>query len=336
MTVSRLVSCDAIGSAPTAARLMIAMLAGTVIFLVPASTVDGSDGETTSGSTVDVADCAVHFAAEVKIPAMESGRVAQVFVQTNAAVAAGTELARLDDRTLVIQRRAAVLRLNSARTEAIDDVERRYAETALAEAQAELDMNRSIQNDVRGAVPLTQMRRLRLAVERAELEVALATKRRQRADIEVQLREADLAVIDDQIANLRLVSPIDGIVLEFARSANEWIDKGQPIATIARIDRVHVHALVDGRMISPAVCTGLPVSVHWTDPRTGQSHSLRGKVLSVDPEMLPGHRFRLHAEIVNRMDPPSTGQWQLRPGAEVRMKVYVPTSLANRTATRFQ
>ena len=257
-------------------------------------------------------------------------------VKPNDTVIAGTQIARLDEQTLLIHRRAALLRLNSARNESVDDVELRYAETARAEAEAELEMNRSIQNDVRGAVPMTQMRRLRLAVDRGELEVALATKRRKQAEIEVQLREADLSVIDDQMENLRISSPIDGVVLEVARSENEWIDKGMPIVTVARMDRLHVHALVDGRQIAPSLCHGLPVSVHWIDPTSGDPKSLRGKVLSVDPEMLPGDRFRLHAEVINRADERNAKQWQLKPGADVQMKVYANTSMADRLPMRFK
>tara|TARA_R110002049_G_scaffold4601_5_gene32121 strand:+ start:175675 stop:176637 length:963 start_codon:yes stop_codon:yes gene_type:complete len=285
---------------------------------------------------IEVYDCVVRFSQQVDLPAMESGRVAEVLVKPNDTVEQGTRIARLDDRTLVIRRRAALLRANNARNDAIDDVELRYAETALAEAEAELDTNRSIQNDVRGAIALTQLRRLRLAVDRGKLEVALAKKRRKQAEIEVQLREADLSVIDDQIENLAVDSPINGVVLDVAQSPGEWIDRGQPIATVARMDRLHVHALVDGRQIAPALCTGLPVSVHWVDASTGQSKSLRGKVLSVDPETLPGDRFRLHAEVLNRADERDATQWQLKPGTDVRMKVYASRRIASLNPARTQ
>ncbi len=108
-----------------------------------------------------------------------------------------------------------------------------------------LETSRSIQNDVRGAVPLSQVRKLKLAVERGELEVAQAKKRGKRAEVEVDLREADLSVIDDQLRHLHVESPISGVVLEVNRSAGEWIEKGDPIATIGRIDRLHVHALLN-------------------------------------------------------------------------------------------
>lgn len=307
-----------------------------LVVFVSLLVLDCCDAADRNENTIEVHDCVVRFSEAIKLPAMESGRVEEVIVKPNDLVTAGTAIARLDDRTLQIRRRAALLRLNSSRNDAVDDVELRYAETARDEAEAELETNRSIQNDVRGAVPMTQMRRLRLAVERGELEVALANKRRKQAELEVLLREADLAVIDDQLENLKVISPIDGVVLDVVRSESEWIDKGVPIATVARMDRLHIHALVDGRQISPALCPGLPISVHWDDPSSGESKSLRGKVLSVDPEILPGERFRLHAEILNRPDERNPQQWQLKPGADVRMVVYANTSVADRQPMRFK
>jgi hypothetical protein len=100
---------------------------------------------------------------------------------------------------------------------------------------------------------------------------------------------------------------------------------------------LHIHAILDSKSLAPQQCAGLPVNVHWTDPSTGESHSLRGKVLSVDPHVMPGGQYRLHAEVTNELV--STNQsskaksWKLSPGAEVRMKVHAPAAIANRNRT---
>lgn len=287
-----------------------------------------------SGAGIEVRDCIVRFADEIEVPALESGRVAEVSVKQNETIERENPIARLDDGSLIIRRRAALLRLDSARRESQDDIELRYAKTALAEAQAEFDTSRSIHNDVSGAVPFSQLRKLRLAVERGDLEVARAEKRRKQAAVEVDLREADLAALDEQLRNLQIESPLSGVVLDVQRSVGEWIEKGQPVATIARIDRLQVHALVSSEQIAPHLCRSLPVSVHWEDPGTGAERSLRGRVLSVDPQMLPGSRFRLHAEIVNETIGKDQSEWQLKPGADVRMRVYARVSTARKSPLR--
>ena len=88
-------------------------------------------------STIEVTDCVVRFAEEVHVPSVESGRVAAVNVKLNEPIDNNAIIARLDDRTLKIRHRASTLRLDHARRTAMDDVELRYAETALAEAEAE-------------------------------------------------------------------------------------------------------------------------------------------------------------------------------------------------------
>ncbi len=279
-------------------------------------------------STIEVTDCVVRFAEEVHVPSVESGRVAAVNVKLNEPIDNNVIIARLDDRSLKIRHRASTLRLDHARRTAMDDVELRYAETALAEAEAELDSNRSIQKDVSGAIPLSHLRRLRLAVERGELEVALAKKRRVEAQVEVEMREADVAMLDDQLRNLEITSPLAGTVLEISRSPGEWIEKGEAIATVARVDRLHVHALVRQEMLPLGQCKGLPISVHWIDSHSGLEKSLRGSVLSLDPQVLAGARYRLHAEVINRRDETDPSRWQLVPGTEVRMKVFVNQPVA--------
>ncbi len=292
--------------------------------------------QTPTSQGIEAEDAFVSFGETVEVPAMETGRVAAIDVAQNDSVNAGAPIARLDDRSLLIRRRAALLRVNSARAESTDEIELRYAELALAEAEAELETSRAIQNDVLGAVPHSQVRKLKLAVERGQLEVAQAKKRRSRAGVELELREADLAVIDDQLRNLHVESPIDGIVVKVSRSAGEWVAKGETIATVGRLDRLHVHALLRRDQIPPAVCRGLPVSVLWLDRSTQSERSLRGKVLSVDPQMLPGGQFAVHAEIRNRAHGHEIPQWVLLPGTEVRMKVFPSAATAHQRGPLIQ
>ncbi|MCG8653099.1 MAG: hypothetical protein MI861_24885, partial [Pirellulales bacterium] len=68
------------------------------------------------------------------------------------------------------------------------------------------------------------------------------------------------------------------------------------------------------------------------DPVDGKPRSLRGKVLSVDPQVLQEGRFRLHAEIINQPSLRDETQWQLRPGVEVQMKVFVTAAVAQRNS----
>ncbi|MBB3208748.1 multidrug resistance efflux pump [Rhodopirellula rubra] len=305
-------------------------------------------------AVVVVRDVVVEFAGKVDVPARQSGPVAELNARQNQWVTKGQTIAKLDDTALVIRRRAAALRYESARLMLNDYVEIQYAETALAEAQAELDDGQAASDRVSGAVARNQLRRMKLATERAELELARAQKQRRQDEIDMQLRAADLAMIDHELKQLECNSPIDGIVLNVHRELGEWTHAGEPLFTIADAGVLHLHALVAADQLDPARCVGLPVTVQWssdsertisrrgtegaaTQPRSQNSNSqnqnfLRGQVISVDPTRLPGNRFRLHAEVENRRQVVSQDKqndsgrvadgWQLSPGMDVTMQIH--------------
>ncbi len=281
-------------------------------------------GPVDESQAIQVQECVVRFAEELNVPSTESGLIAELSVGTGDAIQWGDPIARLDDRALRIRSRAATLRLNSAMQQSGDDLEIRYAETALAEAQAEWEASRSIYKDAAGAVPLTTIRRLKLSVERADLEVARAKKAADLAKTEVDLRAADLSVIDDTLRRLQLQSPLAGVVLQVFRQRGEWITAGEPVARVARLDRLDVHALLSEDQLAPQACRDRAVAVCWTDPVTNVEHRLRGRVTAVQPQRLPGARYRIQASVANeRSEDGNDGKdWKLHPGTEVRMFVY--------------
>jgi len=288
---------------------------------------------------LEVRDVVVDFARQIDVPARRSGTVAQLTVRQNDAVQAGQVLAKLDESSLMIRRRSAILQLESARLVLADDLELKFAQTALEEAEAELEDSRSVHDTVRGAVPLNQLRRMRLAVQRGELEVARVEKQRRQAEIDQQLRIADLAVIDDELSRLESVSPIDGIVIAVHREIGEWVQAGEPMLTVATIGKLRLRALVDARLLDTSQCVGLPVTVHWQSSGKTRGGSLRGQIVSVDPGRLPGNRVRFHVEVTNRRQVRTTangakaGPWMLLPGMDVKLRIdQSPAQIALRSA----
>jgi multidrug efflux pump subunit AcrA (membrane-fusion protein) len=321
---------------------MQSMLCWIVLLSLVTTTIDAAeplDHEGVKTNVVEVRDVVVDFSQQVDVPALQSGAVVESTVQPNQFVRRNDVLGRLDSQALTIRRRAASLRYESAKLITSDDLELRFAETSLAEAEAELDASNATDQKFNGAVSSNQLRRMRLAVERARLEVARTKKEIRQAEIETQLAAADLALIDEELAQLDCISPIDGVVLSVHREPGEWIAKGQPWVTVASAGELTLHALVDADELSPATCVGLDVSVHWGSEADGTAKMLAGKITSVDPTRLPGNRFRLHAEVQNRRQthdgsvPPRTAivpgsghsvdqHWQLLPGAQVTLRIY--------------
>ncbi|QDT03294.1 putative efflux pump membrane fusion protein [Rubripirellula lacrimiformis] len=279
---------------------------------------------------VQVDDSVVRFASEVDVPALESGPLAEIFVRQNDSIEADSPIARLHSHSLQIERRSAKARYDSAERDAANQIDIQRAEKALEYAVAELETKTSMQNEFRGAVARAEIRKLRLGVELQKLEVRQAELDQGKALTNQALFGAELSLLDNQLENMEAQSPISGVVLDVAKSVGEWVNKGETIATVGRMDRLHIHAFVNSRQLAPALCKGLPVSVTWKDDVDGREVSLRGTVLSVDPQSFSGGRFRLHAEIANVQRGDNHGQWLLRPGTDVQMTVYPSVSVSRR------
>ncbi|QEG39447.1 HlyD family secretion protein [Roseimaritima ulvae] len=266
---------------------------------------------------VQVDDCVIRYSEEIDVPAAESGILENVLIEPNHEVEADQPLAMHNTDQLLLQRRIAELQKKAADEKLADDLELQYARTALEEAQAELESNRSIYETSGGAVPFSMLRKLRLAVKRAELEVEREKKQRRLAQVEIDLRAADLQMLQQQAERLVIKSPLPGVVLEVYRHTGEWVTAGDPVARIARLDRLHAHCLLTADRLPPRLCKGQAVTARWTEQ--GVERSLRGRVMSVDTEMLANGSYRLHAELQNVLD---GDHWRLLPGTEVIMTVH--------------
>lgn len=271
----------------------------------------------------------VTFQKTVAVPAQSSGIIARVTVQPNQMIRQGQTLAQMDAQTLTLQRKAALLRYQSASMALEDNVELRFAETAWEEAKAELEASRSTSDRVSGAVPANQLRRMRLAVERGELEVSRAKKLRREADIQLQIKAAELAAIDQKIAELQCISPIEGLVLSLHKAEGEWAAVGEKVVTVGSIGRLRVNALANLSEVMPETLQRSAVSVHWMDK--GQTFVLHGRITSIDPIRLPGNRIRIQADVQNRLRRPPAEEaqaldWLLWPGTEVELQLHPTVS----------
>lgn len=311
----------------------IALATGAVVARGAEAPGAGSPPAAAAVTQVEVEQCVVRYAEEVAVPALDSGPLVEVAVKQNQEVQSGQLVARLADDSLGIRRRAAELRRKIAQQRLADNLEGDFAETAYQEAVEELESNRRVYDASSGAVPLTTLRRLRLAVERANLERERVKKLRREAEIELEVQTAELELIDDHLRRLRVQSPMTGVVLSVEHQVGEWVAVGDPVARVARMDRLHVQALLSESQLLPRLAQDAPVTVRWREGEV--EHVLRGRVTSVDPQMLSGGRYRLHATVENRL---VQGSWLLWPGREVAMTVHpvatgVTTHAARRTSS---
>ncbi|HEY1068118.1 MAG TPA: HlyD family efflux transporter periplasmic adaptor subunit, partial [Pirellulales bacterium] len=100
----------------------------------------------------------------------------------------------------------------------------------------------------------------------------------------------------------------------------EWVNPGDPVVRILRIDRLRVEALLNARDFGPEIAGSL-VTLDVTMPG-GKREQFPGKLVFVHPEIEPvTGNFRVWAEVENR-------QLMLRPGLIANMTIHLSDAAA--------
>ncbi len=266
---------------------------------------------------IQISECNVTFAEKVDVPALDSGPITKIGIEENQAIAADQLVAELDSSVLQNQRIAAEAKRAQLAAKLADKSEMRYAETVHAEAVRTYESYKRQIDRTPGSISQNDLAESRLGVERAQLEIDRLA--RQYADISVSIgiQDLELKQFDLQLEKLHVRSPLSGVVLKRFRSLGEWVDKGDPIATIARMDQLKVSAFVSERLLSPRRAVGVPVDVIWNEGDV--KRTLRGRITSVEPQMFSDSTYRINVMIENHQ---VVGGWKLTPGRSVTMVIY--------------
>lgn len=278
--------------------------------------------------------CDVQFAEFVDVPSLDAGQLTRVEIEEGHQVKADQVIAELDSTLLASQRIAAEAKRAQIATKLEDQTELRYAEIVLQEAVNALESDERQSKRTPGSITSDAITRSRLAVERANLEQERVKRQKQDLATTLRLQELEIGILDLQLAKLRARSSLTGVVLTRYRNRGEWVDKGEPIAKIARMDQLRVSAYMAEADLSPRKAVGTPVAVQWHEGKATSGHgteasgpyTLRGKIVSIDPQMMSDQTYRINVMIENRQ---VEGGWLLLPGRSVTMTVFTSPEEAN-------
>ncbi|MBW3596811.1 MAG: HlyD family efflux transporter periplasmic adaptor subunit [Planctomycetes bacterium] len=255
---------------------------------------------------------------EADIPAENPGVLRLIGAKEGDTIQEGAPVAEIDDREALAKLRAAQADLAAAEEEAKSDVRVRAAQAAHRVAEAELAQARATRARAPNSVTDTEVRRLELSAERYELETEVAQKDLLVAQI---TKEAKQALVDQArlaVDKLKILSPLDGMVVQVYKNRGEWVAPGDPIARVVRMDRLRVQGDVNASVYSPQELADKPVTVQVELSR-GRTVKLEGKVTFVSP-IVEGKNFQVWAEVDNREE---NGFWLLRPGLAADMAIHL-------------
>jgi multidrug efflux pump subunit AcrA (membrane-fusion protein) len=333
-------------------------------------------------SLIPVQSALTRVLEEAEVPAREAGVLAKFDIREGDRVTAGQVIGQLDDEDaqlalaratlelaiaakqveslLPIRMAGALLleaeqdgkqvklthRIASRRSE--NDVSIRHAKKSRDAAQADLDRALAARKEFAKSVSQTEIDRLRLIVEKNELEIEKAEFEKELSELQKQIEDSTIMEQDQTIERLKLSvdqarlqnevdgltrdlksrlvdqaklhvqrrqvrSPIDGVVVEVFRRRGEWLEPGQRVLRIVRLDRLRVEGFVDAKKVRGELRDAVVrVEVELAD---GIKSKVKGKIVFVSPEVDPvNEQVRVWAEVDNP-------NFELRPGLRAEMVI---------------
>ncbi|MEZ6127226.1 MAG: HlyD family efflux transporter periplasmic adaptor subunit [Planctomycetaceae bacterium] len=148
------------------------------------------------------------------------------------------------------------------------------------------------------------------AAKRLALELTDAKTEHAVAGLTVERMQKAVEVAREKLARRRITSPLTGIVVEKLKHTGEWVEAGEPVLRVIRLDRLLVEGYVEANLVDQSD-RGHRVEVR-AETRQG-TVTVEGRVVFVSPEIDSVNRqVQVRAEIEN-------GRLLLRPGQPVDM-----------------
>jgi multidrug resistance efflux pump len=275
----------------------------------------------------DIGDATVQFIAEIEVPALSSGQLAIVNARAYQVIDANAIIAELDPTTLKERLHVAEMRRQLLANKLQSNLAEKIADATLREAKYRYESNSNISISSPGTVSKMELNRSQVAYQLAELELQQVNERKEDFGLELSIQTAEVAAVERLIDQLRVANPVDGVVLKVEREAGEWVNAGETVATVARMDRLQIPILISETQLLQRYAKGTSVAVHWDE--NGTQHSLRGRIDSVDPQFRSKNEYRVFVEVENRRLPEG---WLLAPGRRVTVTVYPSSARAANTS----
>ena len=242
-----------------------------------------------STAAVPVQSVVLKLLDEADAPAQRPGVVVSIHAKEGDAVSKGQVLAELDPREAELAVKAARLELNIAAERAGNDIQVRYAAKAHETAAAELRRSEDSNATFKGTVSKSQLDVERLEVQKTLLEHEQAQHNQQLSNMEVNLKQAALDAAQLERLQRKIVSPLDGVIVEAPAKLGEWLEPGQLAFRMVNVRRLKAEGFVTAQE-ARRLTVGAPAELE-SAPGRDAIHRTRGLHQPRDqPGQQPGAR----------------------------------------------
>ncbi len=231
------------------------------------------------------------------------GLVEKILVEKGRQVVRGTPLVELDARDARADLAAAQSRIAQVQSElevlrrggrSVDlaEINTGIERATLERDQARKDYETLRRLEEKKAVTRAEVTAAKDRLDRAELQIRGFEQRRQslvastdRTSAEARLKDAQAAarLADERVALSVIRAPLDGVIYQFDIKRGAYLNRGDLVANIGRLDRVRVNVFVDEPELG-RVAVGMPVQITW-DAQPGKTW--KGAVNRLPSQIVP-------------------------------------------------
>ena len=267
-----------------------------------------------------LANCLVSLVEEARVPARESGVLLELTVREGDAVRAGEMIARIDDNQAQMEKRRAQAEHDQASAKAESDVDIRYSIAAEKVADAEHQKALESHSKVPGSVTEVERNRLKLSHQKGELQIEQAQLEQRMNVLAAASKGVELEAAENAIERRLIKSPLDGVVVQIFPHQGEWMQPGDPLAHVVRIDKLRVEGFVNAGQWNADDVRDRTVTVE-VQLAGSRRESFEGRIVFTSPLVQAGNNFRVVAEVDNRQNVDSE-RWLLRAGQSATMTIH--------------
>jgi multidrug efflux pump subunit AcrA (membrane-fusion protein) len=269
----------------------------------------------------------VKVADEIKLPGKEAGVLVQLSVLEGNQIRKGQVIGKIDDSQPQMQKQAALAAYNGAFNRATEDVEIRFAQAQAAVAQADYQQMVESNKIAEKSIVETEVRGKKLEWDKAILGTEKSRHDQVIAKFEALSKHAELDAAELAIQRRVVTAPFDGVVEEIKRHQDEWVQPGDTILTLLRMDTMRVEGAIEQSKYDPNEIINCTATVEVEMAR-GRKASFQGRIIKVSSVVRSDGVYNVRAEIANKQD---HGYWLLRDGMPASMTIHLGTGAAGAT-----
>lgn len=278
---------------------------------------NGSSGSGRLPNHVDCPTSTVSFIDDINLPALEAGEIKTLDFKEGDFVPSGQIIGRIDDTVYQMALETAQLQFQIAYDKASNKVASMAARKKWEVAK--IEASKTARLAARGSKSESEKMMAEYTRDIALLEMQKTDDDRKNALAEAQLARKEMKQVQARIARHTLKADFDAYVVKTIKKKGEYVQMGEEVLRLARMDRVWVQSVVNYKKLNAHELKGRKVTVTVKLAREKET-TFEGVIKFVGLERQGPELLMVKAEVVNR---PINDHWVLHPEAEVQMRIHV-------------